>query len=338
MTQPRRIALKLPESEVFQYPIEGGPKDCDSYYHHGKKYPNGGFTGQRWVMIGGHPHLFRADDHDQRFQETIEAVEWLDMGCTQAERREACYRLIAMNPGDCYLSQMFNSRGDVGVYPGSNRAEVLINTRAFDEDHPYLPKRVIVEGMNARITEPDIHRGPYDRFSRAKLGRNYLFSNIAKHRAKQTGLDDGIMLDEHGFVSELSVSNVMLLEDRRLISPWELSSPLNGITKRTTATIAETFDLEYAEEQVPINRLRTIRGALATGTAIGDILIRRFVHWNGSLIWELTDSDAEKLLRRIMQRYLHVLNGGEPGYHPEWFTSVPKEILRLPEPLVHARV
>lgn len=330
----RRIAIKLPHCGEFLFPVENGHRDATSHYQHGKKYPSGGFSGQRWTMIGGHPHLFRPDDHDERFETTFEAVEWLDFACTRAQRREACYRLVAMNKGDCYLSQMFGSYGDVGVDPPDHRAEVLINTRAFDADHPYLPPRVVQEGMSVRITEPDIHRGPYSRFSRAKLGINYLFSNIAKHRAKLAGLDDGLMLDEYGFVSELSVSNLIVLEDHRLVSPWEKSSPLNGITKQTTATLAPFLGLEYAEEQVSIDRLRNIRGALAAGTAIGLVLIRRFVHADGSLIWELSDVEAERQLKNLSRFYWLILNGEEPGFHPEWFTPVPPEILALPEPLV----
>lgn len=335
MSVTRRIAVKLPEYDDFKFFPENGSNDCASFYTHGEKYPSGGFTGQRWSIIKGIPTLFRADDHDRRYQQTIDAAEWININSRPEERRLACYRIIALNTGDCYLSQMFSSFGDVGVYPADNRAKLLINTRAFNADHPYLPRRVVEEGANVRITEVEIHRGPLSQYSRVKLGRNYLFSNIAKHRAKLAGFDDGLMLDEHGDVSELSVSNLILLEDHRLVSPWGNSSPLDGITKRTIATIGqEMFGLEYAEERVPVDRLKSIRGAMITGTAIGAILVRRFVAADGQLVWELTDREAEERLKVIGQTYWHLLNGENPGYHPEWFTPVPGEILTLAEPLV----
>ncbi len=336
MSQLRRIAVKMPSEDHFIFPIEGGPDDKNSHYDHNSKYPSGGFTGERWSMINGVPNLFRVEDHEDRLEQTIQAVEWLEIGCTRQARIDARFRLIALNPGDCYLSLMFGSHGDVGVMPKSNVAKVVINSRGFDRvKSAYLPERVVREGMNVRITESDIHRGPYSQFSAAKLGRNYLFSNIAKFRALQAGLDDAIMLDEQGDVSELSVSNLILLEDQHLISPWPLSSPLNGVTKRTMATIGqEIFGLGYSEEQISIDRLKGIRGAVACGTAIGNVLIKRFIKPDGSLLWELQDREAETLLRQFGDLYWNAVEGVISGYHPEWHTPVPEDILRLPEPLV----
>lgn len=331
----RRFAVKLPHWDEIQFLVENGTRDSAPYYRHPIKYPSGGFSGQRWEIIKGVPTMFRADDHDDRFERTFQVVEWLEMVATRAQRRDACYRLLAMNTNDCYLSQMFYSSGDVGVDPEDHRAELLINTRAFDANHPYLPARVVAGGMNVRITEPDVHRGPLSKFSRAKLGVNYMFSNMAKNRAKKAGCDDGLMLDEQGNVSELSVSNLIVVKDQELITPFADSSPLNGITKQTVKVIAEEMKgwLMF-EERVTIDDLRKARAVFATGTAVGIVRINRIVDDQNGIAFEKHDDEAEALVTDLRDSYWRVLRGEEPGFHPEWFTPVPADILAMPEPLV----
>lgn len=341
MAVNRRIALYVPtKNDRFIFPIEGGEHDAHSHFFHAAKYSNGGFTGERCLLHRAGPHVgrhvwFRLEDHEHRLEQTIQAVEWLKV-VPRDERIQARFRLAALNRDDCYFSLFFGSEGDVGVYPKSNEAMVLINSRDMDPfAKPYLPIEVVRHGMNVMaVTDPDLHRGPAGRFARAKLNVNYLLSNIAKHRAIQAGFHDALVLDERGRVSELSVSNVFLVEDGRLVIP-AYSSALDGITKRTIiALAAECRQLPTHEEVVTLERLSRARAVFATGTAVGIVKINRVVRDDGREIYTAADSAATELVEQLSQLYWRLLYGEESGIHPEWFTPVPDEILAQPEPLV----
>lgn len=330
----RYLALREPDNNGFRFMLEHGSEDRRSHYSHNEKYPNGGFTGERCPIhedgpFKGRPVFFRLDDHEDRLERTIEAVEWLTIPASREERIKARMELVARNYGDSYLSVMFGSIGDVGVYPPSSIGYVLINSRDMHPFRtPYLPKRIVEQGMTVRITEPDIHRGPFSRFSAAKLGRNYLFSNINKHRAKQAGVDDGIMLDEHGNLSELSVSNLIVYLDNCLVTPWAQSSPLNGIAKQTVLTIAEeTLGIMSSEERLGVPHLKRARAIITTGTAIGPIQVIRVIDSEGQLIWEQNEDFAKQQLVGLSEFYWNVLFGRVQGYHPDWFTPVPEDLL-----------
>lgn len=316
----------------FEFIQEKGPRDHHSLYLHAAKYGNGGFTGERCMThtagdYRGRRVFFRLKEHEDRFIETIRAVEWIDVRCTRAQRIEARFRLAKMNPDDSYFSFFFGSEGDVGVYPpGDPFHMVILVSRDMDPDkRPYLPIEVVKNGMIVRVTENDQRRKPPFPIGRAKVSANYLESNIAKHRAKLKGCHDAIVLDWTGErVSELSVSNLFLVEHERLITPFDDSTPLNGITKRTVVTMAEEMHgLKTFAESVPVGRLSGIRGAFATGTAVGIVKIHTIVDADGRIIWHQPRQDVLDFIDDLSRDYWRILRGEHAGYHPEWFTPVP---------------
>lgn len=322
----------------FTFPIEHSVDDHRSNYWHAQKYANGGFTGERCLVhragpYRGRPVFFRLADHEDRLAETVKAHEYLDFGCTREQRIEARFRLMSMNPGDNYLSLVFGSEGDVGVFPKEHRPAVIINSRDFDPvNKPYLPAEKTHRGLSLRISEPDIRRKPPGRIARAKASANYLESNLCKHRALQAGCDDGLLLDHTGeCIAEASVSNLVLVYDDYLVTPWTDSAPLPGITLRTIRTIAEELkEWPTLEEPVPIpiGILPNIRAAFLTGTAVGVVRVRSIHHYDGRILWELDDPEAERLIADLTTIYWRVMYGEFPDYHPEWFTPIPEGILR----------
>ncbi|GEM_PF-3395203 len=344
MPATRRIAILNPSKGLseFIYPIEEGDRDCHSHASHAAKYGGGGFTGERCMKhragpYAGKPVWFRLGDHEGRLEETIRIVKYLQV-CPRAQRIEARFRLAALNPQDCYFSLVFGSEGRVGVYPKHKQALVVIVSEDMDPfEKPYFPPEIVKNGMNVMvITDPDIYRGPLTRFSRAKVSINYLRSNVVKCLAEEGGYDDGLMLDECGYVSELSVSNLIVLEKDGLVTPHAASSALNGITKRSIGTIAhEVHGLPLREQAITVEHLSDARAIFATGTAVGVVKINRIFTETGRQIYQAKDEAAKQLVEDLGAFYWRLLYGEESGFHPEWFTPVPADILAMPEPLVH---
>lgn len=343
-TRARKIAiLQRPSDQPPNFLIcdEEGRDDRRPTYLHGQKYANGGFTGERCMEHPDGLKFFRLDDHDDRFIASVEAHEHLVLACSRELRDRARCAIMAANYPDDYFSVNFASVGDVGVYPHTHEPMLYINSRDMDpERSPYLPAHVLREGLRVRICEPDVRRNPPGRIAQAKASANYLGSNIAKHRALQAGCDDGILLDwTSDYVSELSVSNLVLLEDNRLVTPHAASGPLNGITKQTIATLAQDFlNLPMVEEAVSVERLGRMRAAFATGTAIGIVPINAIIHHDGHTVWEGTRPDASGIVQKLATTYWQVLRGRHRGYRPEWFTPIPADILeRYDSPWLAAR-
>ena len=68
-------------------------------------------------------------------------------------------------------------------------------------------------------------------FLDSKIHHNNLLNNIiAKIQANVAGVDAAIMLDEHGFVSELNDTNLFMVKDEKIYTP-HADNCLHGITR-----------------------------------------------------------------------------------------------------------
>lgn len=327
----------------WEYPVEQGLHDTRPNYAHGGKYGNGGFTGERCMMWDdGIPRFFRMDDHDRRFEASVAAYRYLELPCSRELRDEARFTLAAMNYGDNYVSLVFESQGDVGVYPKQHVPRLYANSRDMDPVRkPYLPVEAMQRGLRVMICNPqEAHRRYPTPLTLAKTSGNYGDSNVAKHLAVQAGFDDAILMDwTLNRISEMSVSNLILVEEGQLVTPFQDSAPLNGITKQTISTLCEErYSLPMLDKPISIDRLRAkvrvtggsqshVRAIMAVGTAVGIAKVGSITDWDGQLIWQADDPEADRWVSDISALYWRLLRGQEPGYHDDWFTPVPMHLI-----------
>ncbi|GAA2686373.1 aminotransferase class IV [Streptomyces lunalinharesii] len=103
---------------------------------------------------------------------------------------------------------------------------------------------------------------------RAKAVGTYVTSALAKTAAVTAGFDDALQLDcVTGRVAEATVSNVFLVRQGRLCTPWLADSLLAGITRDTVLTLARDLGIEVAEEPVDVGDVRAAQEVFLTGTA-----------------------------------------------------------------------
>jgi len=62
------------------------------------------------------------------------------------------------------------------------------------------------------------------------------------------GDPEAIMLNERGFVSEATVSNIFIVKDRRLLTPFSYAALLNGITRQHVFNLAAALDINVIEQ------------------------------------------------------------------------------------------
>lgn len=100
----------------------------------------------------------------------------------------------------------------------------------------------------------------------SKIHHNNLLNNIlAKIDGNNAGADDAIMLDMHGFISETNATNIFLVKDGVLYTPFA-DACLPGFTRAKVLQIASENDIPAREKNLSLAELYTADEAFTTGT------------------------------------------------------------------------
>lgn len=108
---------------------------------------------------------------------------------------------------------------------------------------------------------------------KAKANGNYINSMLALREALESGAEEALLLDNEGYVAEGSGENVFLIRDNRIYTP-ELTSCLDGITRRTIFTLAEELGYTVEEKRITRDEVYIADEAFFTGTAAEVVPIR----------------------------------------------------------------
>ena len=114
------------------------------------------------------------------------------------------------------------------------------------------------------ISSSQRRNGP--QFLDSKIHHNNLLNNIlAKIQANIAGKDAGLMLDERGFVAELNGSNLFMVKDGIVYTPFAHAC-LPGITRSTVIEICTTNGITVQEADLSLSQFINADGVFATGT------------------------------------------------------------------------
>ncbi|MCT8339650.1 aminotransferase class IV [Flavobacteriaceae bacterium TK19130] len=103
-------------------------------------------------------------------------------------------------------------------------------------------------------------------FLDSKIHHNNLLNNIiAKIQANVAGKDAGLMLDERGFVAELNGSNLFMVKDGVVYTPFAHAC-LPGITRNTVLEMCKKEEIPIVEADLSLTQFYNADGVFATGT------------------------------------------------------------------------
>ena len=142
----------------------------------------------------------------------------------------------------------------------------------------------------------------------SKIHHNNLINNIlAKIQANLAGVNDAIMLDVHGYVSETNATNIFLVKRGVVLTPYA-DSCLPGITRARVIRMARDLGLPVVERNLSITEVYTADEVFTTGTmgelspvlevdgrCIGDGKIGPTTTRLRDHYWELTKMEGEPL-------------------------------------------
>lgn len=100
----------------------------------------------------------------------------------------------------------------------------------------------------------------------SKIHHNNLLNNIiAKIEANVAGVDDALMLDIQGFVSETNATNVFMVKKNALLTP-HADACLPGITRAHVLDLARELELPALERNISLAEIYNADEVFVTGT------------------------------------------------------------------------
>ncbi len=149
---------------------------------------------------------------------------------------------------------------------------------------------------------------------KAKANGHYINSMLALKEAIDSGCDEALLLDNEGYVAEGSGENIFLVRGNQIHTP-ELTSCLDGITRRTIFEFAKELGLEVRERRITRDEVYIADEAFFTGTAVEVVPIREL---DGR---QIGAGRRGPLTEKLQTMYFDQVRGRR-SEHPEWLTPI----------------
>jgi branched-chain amino acid aminotransferase len=231
---------------------------------HALHYGSSVFEGIRAYDVGGNPAVFCLDGHLDRMFNSAKVIR-MEIPYTRQEVEQAIVDTVAANQHRaCYIRPLvFRGAETLGVNPLACPVHVAIITMEWGA---YLGPEAIELGVDVCVSSWQ-RMAPNTLPAAAKIGGQYVNSQLIVMEAVQRGCVEGIALDSSGFVSEGSGENIFIASGGVLRTPPLSSSILQGVTRRCVITLAQDLGHEVREERIPREVLYMADEVFFTGTA-----------------------------------------------------------------------
>ncbi len=238
---------------------------------HSLHYGSGVFEGIRCYAAADGPAVFRLTDHVQRLLDSAKLLA-MTIPYTRDELVEACKVTVRANEMEsCYVRPIaYLGYGEMGLNPLPCPVNVSIAVWPWGA---YLGEESLQSGVRVKVSswrrmDPNINPVA------AKGTGIYINSSLAKVEAVQSGYDEAILLNTHGYVAECTGENVFIVKDGVLKTPSQSSGALAGITRNSVMTIARDLGIPVEETTLLRQDLYLADEAFLTGTAAEVVPIR----------------------------------------------------------------
>jgi len=278
---------------------------------HTLHYGMGVFEGVRAYATDEGPAIFRLQDHTRRL---FNSAHILGMRATfdQDTLNEAQRAAVRENGlASAYIRPMLYY-GAEGMGLRADNLNVHAIVAAWDWG-AYLGEENMTHGIRIKVSSFTRHHVNIT-MCRAKANGNYMNSMLALQEALRDGYDEALLLDAEGYVMEGSGENVFIVRDGVIYTP-DLTSALDGITRKTVMTLAAEMGLQVIEKRITRDEVYIADEAFFTGTAAEVTPIREV---DGRSIGRGTRGPITESLQT---KYFDVVHGRSPE-HRHWLTAV----------------
>lgn len=278
---------------------------------HTLHYGMGVFEGVRAYDTADGPAIFRLHDHNERFFRSAHILN-MRIPFDRAELIEAQRTAVRDNGLKAAYIRPMAFLGSEGMGLRASNLKVHVMVAAWHWPS-YLGEEALNNGLRVKTASFSRHHVNVV-MCKAKANGNYMNSMLALEEAQRCGYDEALLLDTEGYVAEGSGENIFLVQDGRLVTP-DLTSALDGITRRTIVRLAEDMGLSVREKRITRDEVYIAEEAFFTGTAAEVTPIREV---DGR---QIGDGRRGPITERLQALYFDVVYGRRKEYG-EWLTAV----------------
>ena len=230
-----------------------------SVFDHGLLYGDGIFEGIRFYE----GRVFKLKEHIQRLFISAKAI-LLEIEMTHDEMEEAVCETIRKNGlTDGYVRLLVTRGvGTLGLSPfACDKSTVIIIADSIS----LYPDEKYKEGL--KLITCSTRRTAPAALSPSVKSLNYLNNVMAKVEAIFADAEEGLMLNEQGFVAECTGDNIFVVRDGKIKTPPSSAGALPGITREVIFQIAENLGVRIEESQMTRYDIYAADECFLTGTA-----------------------------------------------------------------------
>jgi branched-chain amino acid aminotransferase len=230
-----------------------------SVFDHGLLYGDGVFEGIRFY----NGRVFRLEEHIDRLFDSARAIA-LNIGMDKSAVIEATLETIRQNNlQDGYIRLVVTRGvGDLGLNPMlCPKASIFViasKITLYSADK-YENGLDVVTCATRRI--------PHGALSPMVKSLNYLNNVMAKIEATHAGADEGVMLNEQGYVAECTGDNIFVVKKGAVTTPPVYAGALCGITRNVVFEICAELGIPIREVEMTRYDVYTADECFLTGTA-----------------------------------------------------------------------
>jgi branched-chain amino acid aminotransferase len=230
-----------------------------SVFDHGLLYGDGVFEGIRTY----NGKVFMLEEHIERLYRSAQAIA-LKIPMSKKNMLKAVIMTCkANNNMNGYVRLVVTrGKGTLGLNPYScQRPEIIIIAGKIQLYPPSLYRRGL------KIITAGTIRSHTESLNPAIKSLNYLNNIMAKIEAINSGVEEVIMLNVHGYVAEASGDNVFIFRGDQLLTPPVSSGALEGITRGVVMKLADQSGCDVREATLTRYDLYNADEMFLTGTA-----------------------------------------------------------------------
>ena len=255
--------------------------------------------------------IFRLKEHTDRLFRSAHILQ-MDMPYDKATLNAAQREVVRLNNlQEGYLRPMcFLGSEGMGLRADNLKTHVMIAAWPWPS---YMDPEARDRGIRVRTSSYTRHHVNIT-MCKAKANGNYINSIMALREALDSGCEEALLLDNEGYVAEGSGENFFMVRDGVIYTP-DLTSCLDGITRRTLFQIAADEGYQVKERRITRDEVYIADEAFFTGTAAEVVPIREL---DSRVIGEGRRGPVTERLQSI---YFQTVRGQQQRYL-DWLTPV----------------
>ena len=278
---------------------------------HTLHYGMGVFEGVRAYHAEQGTSIFKLQEHTDRLFDSAHILR-MNIPFDKQTLVDAQKAVVKENNLDsAYLRPMcFLGSEGMGLRADNLKTHVMI---AAWEWGSYLGADNMEKGIRIRTSSYTRHHVNIT-MCKAKANGNYMNSMLALQEATTDGYDEALLLDNEGYVAEGSGENFFLVHDGILYTP-DLTSALNGITRKTIMVFADALGIKVVEKRITRDEVYIADEAFFTGTAAEVTPIRELDNRT------IGNGGRGPITEKLQTMYFDVVHGRNPKYL-DWLSKV----------------